>query len=163
MSGCFMVKSLLRWVYLEVETVLLQKGEALTLKEYKDSRGTFSCILEAHEENPAIEVMVYRKNRQERTEVLLAQKEKFLKDIERLRNSRWFLFWKMEKIARQIDQLGKAVEKIESSIEQLNAPLAKASKSITVLSRPEILLNAAAEEDIKETETVVLSFEYLNN
>src|SRR3989338_2231876 len=144
---------------LEVETVLLQKGEALTLKEYKDSCGTFSCILEADEENPAIEVMVYRKNRQERAKVLLIQKEKFLKDIERLRNSRWFLFWKREKIDLKIDQLGKAVEKIRSSVEQLSAPLAKASKSIVVLSRPVILLNAAVEEKIKETEAVALSFD----
>ncbi len=144
---------------LEVEAVLIEKEKALPLKEHKGSRGVFSCILEANEENPVIEVTVYRKKRQERAGALLARKEKLRKDIERLRDSRWFLFWKREKIGREIDQLGKAVEKLESSVKQLNAPLAKALKSITVLSSPAILLNTAAEEKIKEPEGVALSFD----
>ena len=121
---------------LEIEAVLRQEEKILPLKEHDNSRGTFSGILEANEENPAIEVTVYRKNRQERTEVLLARKETFLNDIARLRNSRWFLFWKREEIDGEIDQLEKMVEKIESAVEQLNTPLAKRSQSILVLNKP---------------------------
>ncbi|HCI44808.1 MAG TPA: hypothetical protein DE315_04680, partial [Candidatus Omnitrophica bacterium] len=118
---------------LEVETVLLQEGEALPLQEYKDSRGTFSCILEADGENPAIEVTVYRKNRHARIEALEARKKSFQNDMARLRDSPWFLFWKRNKINQEIERLDAIVKRIESSIERLNAPLAKISQNILVV------------------------------